>query len=140
MEAVKVDKVIRLDKLEIIKYQLMHHCFINKIRLSDTELNCLSLLGQLGQIRLSEFSKVASSKAGGNILGSPIAVASCLSKIERSGLFLKKNNGKKIIYLNPKLEIQTDGNIIINLKLIKLESADTTRDNISKDSKKVAVV
>lgn len=140
MEAIKVDKVIRLNKLEIIRYQLMHHCFINKIRLSDTELSCLSLLGQLGEVRLSEFNKIASSKAGGNILGSAMAIASCLSKIERTGLFVKKNNGKKVIFLNPTLNIQSEGNIIINLKLIKLEQADTTRTSVQNNSQKTELV
>lgn len=140
MEAIKVDKVVRLNKLEIIRYQLMHHCFMKKIRLSDSELSCLSLLGQLGQVRLSEFNKIASSKAGGNILGSPIAIASCLSKIERTGLFVKKNNGKKVIFLNPDLNIQTEGNIIINLKLVKLEQANTTGAAVQKNSAKTELV
>lgn len=130
MAVIKVEKIIKLNKIEIIRYQLMHHCFVKKIKISDTELNCLALLGELGEIRLSEFNKIAAKKG---ILGSPIAVSSCLSKIERSGLFVKKNNGKKVIFLNPELNIQTEGNIIIDLKLIKLEQTNTTGSDLQKN-------
>ncbi len=130
MSVIKVEKIIKLNKIEIIRYQLMHHCFIKKIKISDTELSCLALLGEVGEIRLSEFNKIAAKKG---ILGSPIAVSSCLSKIERSGLFVKKNNGKKVIFLNPELHIQTEGNIIIDLKLIKLEQANSTGPDLQKN-------
>ena len=112
----------------------MHYCFMNNIRLSDTELGCLSLLGKLGPIRLSEFSKIASGQEGGHILGSSIAITSCLSKIERTGLIQKQNKGKIIISLNPKLGIHSNGTIMINLKLIKYESTNTAPGNIQKNS------
>lgn len=136
MAVTKIEKIIKFSKSEIIRYQLMHHCFVKNIKISETELKCLALLGEVGQIRLSEFGKIAAAKG---ILGSSIAVTSCLSKIERSGLFLKKNNGKKIIFLNPELKIQSEGNIIIDLKLIKVEQANTAEPNLQKNSAATSV-
>lgn len=131
MEAIKIEKVIKLNKFEIVKYQLMHHCFISNIKINDTELNCLSLLGELGSIRLTEFGKRASEKG---FLGNPIAVNNCLSKIEKSNLFIKKGTGKKIIFLNPDLNIKSEGNIILELKLFKLE-ANSSTGNIQNNRK-----
>ncbi len=117
--AILVEKVGHLDKFEIIKYQIMNYRFFNKIVLNDTEENCLAYLGEVGKIRLTDFSKKASTKG---ILGSPAAVTNCVGKLTAMGLIVKEGVGKKIIYLNPKLEIQSEGNIVISLKLIKLEA------------------
>lgn len=131
MQAIKINKEVRLNKVEIVKYQLMHHCFMSNIRLSDTELNCLAFLGSLGQLRLTEFAKKA---AEASILSTPISVSNCLSKLEGRGLFVKKGTGKKIIFLNPDLNIKSEGNIIIELKLIKLET-NPASGNIQKNSR-----
>lgn len=132
MEGTKVEKTVRLNKFEIVKYQLIHHCFISKIKITDTELNCLALLGELGKIRLTEFNKKAAEKG---FLGSQIAVASCLSKLEGRHLFIKAGTGKKIIFLNPDLKIKSEGNIILELKIYKLE-ANPTAGSIQNNSKK----
>lgn len=132
MQAIKIEKKVKLDKFELVKYQLIHHCFINRIKLSETELNCLALLGELGNIRLTDFCKKAADKS---ILGSPIAVSSCLSKIEKSKLFLKTGMGKKLIFLNPDLQIKSEGNIILEIKLFKVET-NTTAGSIQNHSKK----
>lgn len=127
MGAIKIEKTVRLNKFEIVKYQLIHHCFMNKIRLSDTELNCLSYLGEVGSIRLTEFARRAAEKG---ILGNSNSVTNCLSKIEKSNLLLSKGIGKKIIYLNPDLGIMADGTIVIELKLIKLDEANAATGTV----------
>lgn len=114
-----VDKPIQLDLFEIIKFQLMTHCFINKIKLNETDFKCLSLLGCCGEIRLIEFCKMAHEYG---IFGNPTAVNNCLSRIEQSKLFIKKGAGKKVIFLNPELDIQTKGNILLNYKIVRLET------------------
>ena len=54
-----VKKTIRLGKRDSIKYQLLTHCFVNDIRLSNNEIDCLSLLGILDSQNLSVFCKTA---------------------------------------------------------------------------------
>lgn len=130
LEATLVEKIIYLDKFEIVKYQLMNHCFINKIKLNHTELDCLSYLGELGEIRLAEFTIKAAERG---ILSNHNAVNNCLNKLEQSKLFIKKGAGKKIIFLDPELKIQSEGNVIVTLKLVKTETNITT-GNIQKNS------
>lgn len=131
MESIKIEKKVKLNKFEIVKYQLMHHCFMNKIKLNETEMNCLALLGEVGQVRLTDFGVMAVEKG---ILGNPATVHNCMSKIEKSGLFIKKGTGKIIIYLNPDLQIKSEGNILLELKIFKLE-AKPTKSNIQENSK-----
>lgn len=127
-----IQQLVRLDKFNIVKYQLMHYCFVNKIILNDTELNCLSYLGELGNIRLTEFNKLGVEKG---ILGSAPAINNCINRLEDRGFILKERAGKKLICLHPKIRIESEGNIVINLRLVKLETTKTG-GNIQKNSPK----
>lgn len=113
-----VEKPIQLELFEIIKFQLISHCFLNNILLNETELNCLAFLGMRGESRLIEFCKLAVEM---KFLGSTMAVNNCLARVERSKLFLKEGAGKKMIRLNPELGIQTKGNIFLNYKILRVE-------------------
>lgn len=121
--AILVNKNITLSKFEIVKYQLIHYCFINKIWLGETELNCLSLLGECGPIQMTDFWQLVVDK---EVLKHPIGVNNVLRRLQDKKLVIKQKSGKKVVLLNPDLNIQSDGDIVINLKLIKLETKKTT--------------
>ncbi len=122
MEFNQVNKTVRQELFDIIKFQIMVHCFSSNIHLSKTELNCLALLGREGKMRFNKFCSLASEM---QLLGSPNAVINCLSRIERSKLFLKEGVGKKHIFLNPELNIQTKGNILLNYKIVCVNDTST---------------
>lgn len=113
------NKPVKMDLFETIKFQLMVHCFVNKISLNETEYNCLALLGCKGEMRLVEFCRLASDLG---FLGNPTAVNNCLARVEKSKLFIKKGAGKKMIFLNPDLNMQTKGNLLLNYKIVRIES------------------
>jgi len=108
-----------MSEFEIVKFQLITHCFISGTHLNETELNILTFLGMKGEIRLIDFCKEAAEK---EYLSSHTAVNNCLLRIAKSNLFLKKGAGKKLIYLNPNLNIQARGTILLNYKFVKVES------------------
>jgi hypothetical protein len=116
----------KLDRFEIVKLQLIIYCFLNNHVLNETELNCLALLGCRGRIRLNEFCTLA---ADSKLLGTPTAVNNCLARVEKSKLFLKEGAGKKFIFLNPELKIQTSGNILLNFKFVSVETDSLAADN-----------
>jgi hypothetical protein len=122
VEFSEVNKTVQTDLFGIVKFQIMTHCFVNDIFLNKTELDCLTLLGCKGKIRQLEFCALATDM---KLLGSPTAVANCLARVSRSNLFLKEGGGKKQIFLNPALNIQTEGNIVLNYKFVSLEPTDT---------------
>lgn len=131
--ATLVEKNIKLDRFEIIKYQIMNHCFVHNIWLNETQLICLTLLGAIGPIQISDFWKIAVDK---KLQKNPIGVNNVLRGLLDKKLAIKQINPKKLILLNPELEIQTEGNIVINIKLYKLEGKKTT-GNIPSNIKKV---
>ncbi len=42
----KVNKKVKMSKDEVIKYQILTHCFLNNIQISKSDLNCLSELAK----------------------------------------------------------------------------------------------
>lgn len=115
----KAVRTIRMkDEFEITKFQLISHCFVADIKLNDTELNILSLLCITGEMRLMEFCKKAVESG---FLGNETAVNNCVSKIEKTKLLLKRGSGKKVIYLNPEVQVFGKGTVIVEYRLIKVD-------------------
>lgn len=121
----------QLNKFEIVKYQIMNYCFINKVRLGETELTCLALLGECGPILMTDFWKLVVAKG---VLKNPIGVNNILLRLHDKKLVVKQNSSKKTVEINPELNIHAEGDIVINLKLYKLE-AKKAPGNISINSK-----
>ena len=133
-----VNKQIQMTLDEVIKFQLITHCYINRIVLSELDLDCLTHLGVLGDSELIEFCTFMSNKRLDEKLktwkpnpdnpkekkpeASPQTIRNVLIKVEKENLLIKEGRGRKKIFLNPKLQIQTQGNILLNYKLIHIES------------------
>ena len=113
-EANLVTKKVMMGYNDIIKYQIMTYCFINKIQLSNNEMNCLALLGAYGECELSEF---CNSTVSEKIFKTSQTVRNFLSKACKLNLVKKLGTNKKKILLQEGLKIQTEGNIILDFKL-----------------------
>lgn len=113
-----VDKKVKLSRSEIIKFQLISHCYFQKLKMSEAEYNCLTLLGGLGESDLGEFCEKAK---GLRIFKSTQTVRNSLAKLEKNQLVYKSGKSRKKIALNPELKIQTGGNILLNYKLYHIE-------------------
>lgn len=109
-----VEKKVVMPHRDIIKYQLITQCFINKVQASDSELNCLTLLGAYGECELADFCNSAVEE---EIFKTSQTVRNFLTKAEKSGLVLKNGTSRKKILLNPALNVQTKGNIVLDYKI-----------------------
>lgn len=112
-----VDKRHKLDLWDIVKFQLLTHCYLNKVVMSEAELDCLTLLGILGEFDLSDFCTEASKK---NIFKTTQSVRNSLTKMEKSGFIVKEGKNKKKISLNQQLKVQADGNICLDFKFVHI--------------------
>ena len=110
-----VDKRQKLNLWDIVKFQLLTHCYLNKIVMSEAELDCLTLLGVTGEYDLADFCVQASNK---KIFKTTQSVRNCLTKIEKTSFIVKEGKNKKKISLNPELKIQADGNICLDFKFV----------------------
>jgi hypothetical protein len=109
-----VDKKVMMSHRDIIKYQLITQCFINNVQTSDSELDCLTLLGAYGECELADFCNTAVDEG---IFKTSQTVRNFLTKAEKSKLVLKMGTSRKKIQLNPELNVQTKGNIVLDYKI-----------------------
>jgi len=120
----QVQKRVRLPKWEIVKFQIFTHCYINSITMSESDLNCLTLLSFNEPIELSNFCLDASSEEDW-IFKSPQTVRNSINKAEKNGLVIKDVNNKKMIKINPDLKIQTDGVVLLDYKFVSNDTKET---------------
>ena len=119
----QVQKRVKMPKWEVVKFQILTHCYINRIAMSDADLNCLTLLSFDQPIELTHFCYDASSDEEW-IFKSPQTVRNCINKAEKNNLVVKDADNKKVIMLNPNLKIQTEGTILLDYKILGNESKE----------------
>jgi hypothetical protein len=113
----QVQKRVRMSKWNVVKFQILTHCYIKRILLSDSDLNCLTLLCFNEPIELTSFCYDASSEED-PIFKSPQTVRNCINKAEKNNLVIKDATNKKLIKVNPELKIQTEGTILLDFKFL----------------------
>lgn len=118
----QVQKKIRMELWDIVKFQITVHCHINKILLSENDVDCISLLALRGNSELTVFCTDAIKE---NIFSSTQSVRNALAKIEKKGLILKSGKSKKRISINPNMNIQVSGNILLDYKVIRVDPSES---------------
>jgi len=111
----KVEKRVKINKDEVIKYQIITHCFMNNTQISHSDLKCLVELAKIGSIDLTMFcTNISKIK----IFKSPQSCRNAIQKLKRKVLVIKDN---KIIMLNPDMKIQTKGDIFLDFKILGVD-------------------
>ena len=118
----KVEKKVKMSKDEVIKYQILTHCFLNDIQISKSDLDCLCELSKKGIQELTSFCKDISEK---NIFKSKQSARNALTKSEKKNLIVKNGSNKKTIHINNDINIQTEGNIFLDFKILSIESEES---------------
>lgn len=114
-----VEKRAKVTQWDIIKFQLIAHCYLNEITLSDGELGCLTLLSISGEMDLTEFCNEAAIR---KIFKTTQTVRNCITKMEKLGFIKKEGKSKKKIFINPELNIKSDGNLLLDIKFAYVAS------------------
>ena len=118
----KVDKRVKMGKDDVIKYQILTHCFLNDIQISNSDLECLSELAKCGTKELTLFYEDISKKG---IFKSAQSCRNALTKAEKKKLIIKNGSNKKTIQINNNINIQTEGNIFLDFKMLSVESEES---------------
>ena len=92
-----VTKRVRMGHRDIIKYQLITESFINRIHITNAELDCLALLGAYGEYDMADF---CNSIVDEKIFSNSQTVRNFLNKAAKSKLIIKEliegSNKKKV--------------------------------------------
>lgn len=118
----QIGKKVKMNKWEIVKYQILTHCYLNKISVSEADLNCLTYLALEGDQELTSFCNKAHTK---EIFSSTQSVRNCLTKAEKKNLIKKEGKNKKKIYINPDLNVYSQGNILLDFKFLSVETQES---------------
>ena len=118
----KVDKRVKTSKDEVIKYQILTYCFLNNIQISLSDLNCLTELAKKGRKELTSFCTYISKK---NIFKSSQSCRNAIAKAEKKKLIVKDGSNKKTIYLNDNMNIQTEGTILLDYKILGVDTEES---------------
>lgn len=113
-----VEQKVRMGLFDIVKYQIATYCYVKRITVTESDLDCLTALALSGENDLTEFCLLATQK---RIFKSTQSVRNCLVKLEKYNLIVKEGKTKKKIYVNPEANIQTKGNIMTNYKFFYIE-------------------
>ena len=115
----QVDKRVKMTTWQIVKYQILTHCYLFDISVSEADLNCLTLLAIEGEQELTYFCNKAHDK---KIFSSTQSVRNCLTKAEKKGLIKKEGKNKKKIFINGDLKLHAEGNILLDYKFLSVEA------------------
>ena len=121
MKVYKVEKKVQMSKDEVIRYQILTFCFLNELQVSSSDLFCLTELAKLESSELTSFCNFISEK---EIFKSPQSVRNAITKAEKKNLIVKNGKNKKNIKLNPDKKVQTEGTILLDYKILGVESQE----------------
>ncbi len=115
----QIEKKMKMNISDSIKYQIITHCFLNKITISEADLCLLSILASVGEQELNTFCKEVYNK---NIFQSTQTVRNAISKAETKNLIVKIGKNKKRITINPNINLHTKGNLLLEYKILAIEA------------------
>ena len=119
----QVRKNVKMDLWSIVKFQIAIHCHLKALHVSDQDLSCLTFLALSGEKELTEFCDAATKNM---IFGSSQSVRNAVTKAEKKHLLVKNGKNRKTIKLNPDLKIQISGNILLDYKVLHVESKENS--------------
>lgn len=128
MEVNKIHKKLRVSSYDIVKYQLITELiFFRNEHMIQSDIELLTLLVLWGPIDLGAFCSKASKELYKDALPEEFSIRSQnvrnrLVKLEKRGMITKTKIGKKVIHINPVLNIHGKGNILLDYNLLAIES------------------
>ncbi len=125
IEVIKWNKALTMNKAEIIRFQLMVHCYVQKIpNISPALLDCLTMLGQQGSTGLISFCEMLTERG---VFMSIQSSRNAIARLQERKLIVKEGKNKKKISLNPDLMIQNSGNVLVDIKCFSPNKELVTR-------------
>lgn len=115
----KVEQKIKVSLNETIEFQIITYCFFNDIKISNADLRCLVELAKHKDIELTEFCNDLTEL---NIFKSAQSARNAISKASKKDLITKIGKNKKKILVNPIIKIQSEGTVLLDYKILGIES------------------
>ena len=128
MEVKKVTKKLRVTTPDVIKYQLITEIvFFKNEHLIPSDLDILILLVMWGPMELVGFCMNAAKELYPDTAPQDLSVRSQnvrnrIVKLEKRNIVIKSKTGRKVISLNPDIDVHSKGNILLDYNYLSVES------------------
>ena len=119
----RIEKKAIMQKWDLIKFQILTYCYLNRITISESELNFLTLLSLNGSVETTNFCFDVSEEEPW-IFKSQQSARNAINKCLKKGLIIKEPVNKKQIKINTDLRLGVDGNILFELKFFAKNGTD----------------
>lgn len=115
----QIEKKGMVNRWDCVKFQIIYHCFFNNIKLSPSEVDCLTLLALEDEVEVPPFCLKAFEN---QIFKSTQSVRNALTKLEKMSL-VKKGVGasRKKISIN-NIPVLSTGNILLKYQILSVEA------------------
>jgi hypothetical protein len=117
----KVDLKLKVSLDSTIKYQILTYCFFNNIVISNSDLQFLAVLAKNPNMEISKFSILLTTL---DIFKSPQSARNAISKAEKKNLVTKKENNKKTVVINKAINVQKEGLVLLDYKILGNDSEE----------------
>ena len=118
----KVDIKLQTNLDTTIKYQIMTYCFFADILISNSDLKFLMELAKSGKVELTKF---CNNLVDQGIFKSPQSARNAVTKAEKKNLLTKEGINKKTILINKDINVQIDGLVLLDYKILGNESKES---------------
>jgi hypothetical protein len=128
MEVKKINKRLRLSTPDIVKYQLITEVlFFKNEYLIPSDLEILTLLVMWGPIELGGFCASAAKVIYPDSLPEELStraqnIRNRIVKLEKRKIIVKSKTGRKVIALNPDIDVHSKGNILLDYNYLAVET------------------
>ncbi len=111
----KVDQKVKTTLQNTVKYQILTYCFFNDIHINDSDLSLLAELAICDNVEVPKFCKILTDK---NIFKSLQSARNAITKAQKRALVDKENSNKKRIFLNKEINVQSEGIVLLDFKIL----------------------
>tara|TARA_R110000868_G_scaffold310786_1_gene571946 strand:+ start:3204 stop:3575 length:372 start_codon:yes stop_codon:yes gene_type:complete len=118
----KVEQKAKVSIDTVIQFQIVTYCFFNDIQISNADLKCLAQLAKQGEVELTLFCNDVTDMG---IFKSPQSARNAITKASKKDLVIKNGYNKKKITLSKILNVQTEGNVFLDYKILGIESKES---------------
>ncbi len=118
----KVDLKLKVDIDTSIMYQILTYCFFNSILITNSDLKFLMYLSKNNKMELTKFCLLL---VNNNIFKSPQSARNAITKAEKKNLLIKKGSNKKTISINPEINVQNSGLVLLDYKILGNETKES---------------
>jgi len=107
-----------------VRFQIHLYCYLKSVPITSQGLDCLTLLAMGGEAELSDFCEDVASR---KIFRNSQSVRTALAVVEKKDLVrtFKPARGRKRVLINEEILVQTKGNILLDLKVFRIDTKES---------------